>query len=330
MSEFDDCQRRWAYHYCWYDFDYFEFPDPLKRECQFHSKLMGQEAFAGQVVHDVIDELLRSRIEGRLPFYDQGSEAISDVIDAAVNRAKEIAREYVQTSRDFIKAYQSGEKPPRMHRQPLYRIFFDLGWDGSAKAEFRKSVESALMHFLDSDLYASLQSEDPVYYEMPPQGGAPWFLDRNVPVYANYDFALRKPEQTTLFDWKTGKVNQWAERDVTDQLHTYAAYAMEKWRTPPEEIKLVAVWLSLGKDKTHEIGVDMNRLERLRQEWRERHRLLSRRREEAKGDVEKLFEIFPMTGIEKNRCRTCNYRFCEGYRTSTEGPGPEGEPSEKK
>lgn len=308
MAEFDACQRRWAYHYCWYDFDYFDFPEPLKRDCQFLSKLMGQEAFAGQVVHDVIDELLRSRIEGRLE--------ISDPMD----RYREITRQYLDESRLFIDAYRNGERAPKLNRQPLLRMFYEMGWDGSAKAEFRKSVESALMHFLDSDLYASLLAEEAVYYEMPPKGGAPWFLSGRIPVYANFDFALRKPEQTTLFDWKTGKVTRWAEEDVNDQLHTYAAYAMEKWRVPPEEIKLVAVWLSLGKDKKHEIGVDLNRLEKLRNEWRERYILLSKRREDAKGNVDKLFDLFPMTGIEKNRCRTCNFRFCDGYRQTTEGP----------
>lgn len=301
MSEFEECERRWAYRYCWYDFEYFEFPDPLKRECQFHSKLMGNEAFAGQVVHDVIDETLRARVTGGL-----------DLVEP-LDRAKEIAREYVAESRIFAAAYESAERAPKLHRQPLQRLFFHLGFDGHAKAEFRKAVESALMNFLDSELYKNLMAEDAAYFEFPPQGGAPWFFDGRVPVYANFDFALRKPEQTTLFDWKTGKVNKWSEADVTDQLHTYAAYAMETWKIPAEELKLVAVWLAAGKDQTHEIGVDPNRLQKLRMEWRERHQTLIRRREDAKGDMEKLFKVFPMTGIEKKKCRSCSFRFCEGY-----------------
>jgi len=318
MSEFEECERRWAYRYCWYDFEYFTFPDPLKRECQFHSKLMGNEAFAGQVVHDVIDEVLRGRVDGQLEIVEP------------FDRYKEITREYIRESRSFIEAYQSGERAPKLHRQPLQRIFFDQGWDGSAKAEFRKAVESALLNFLDSELYATLLAEDPAYFEFPPQGGAPWFFDGRVPVYANFDFALRKPEQTTLFDWKTGKVNHWSEQDVTDQLHTYAAYAMETWKLPPEELKLVAVWLGAGKDQKHEIGVDLKRLDRLRQEWRDRHRTLTTRREEARGDMDRLFKLFPMTGIEKKKCRNCAFRFCEGYvQTMEASAAAEVPPAEK-
>jgi hypothetical protein len=29
MGEFNDCERKWAYHYAWSDFDYFDFPPPL-------------------------------------------------------------------------------------------------------------------------------------------------------------------------------------------------------------------------------------------------------------------------------------------------------------
>lgn len=315
MGEYDDCQRRWAYHYCWYEFDYWEFPDPLKRECQFHAKLMGNEAFAGQVVHDVIDETLRARVEGRLPF-------------DPYERAKDIAREYIADSNAFLAAYQNGEKPPKIHRQPLMRHFFQEGFDGSAKADFRKGVETALMHFFDSELYSELSSVDPVYYEFPIRGGAPWFFSGQVPVYANFDFALRMPEKTVLYDWKTGKMNPRAEQDLRVQLHTYAAYAMSEWKTTPEELRLVGVWLTPGKDMATELTVDLRLLQVIQKEWRERHALLVRRREEARGSMEKLLQLFPTNGAEKKKCRSCAFRFCEGYSQYLESVRPIPESAE--
>ena len=301
MSEFDECQRRWALHYCWYEFDYWDFPEDLKRNCQFHSKLMGNEAFAGQVVHDAIDETLRARVNGGLELVDP------------FQRAKEIAREYITESEAFLQAYRSGEKVPKLHRQALARHFFQEGFDGHSKAEFRKSVESALINFLDSELYQSILATDPTYYELPPKGGAPWFMDGHVPVYANFDFALRTPEVTTLFDWKTGKVSPRAELDVKSQLHTYAAYAMDTWRTRPEELRLVAAWLSAGKDQTYETNLDLQFLRTIQRTWRERHFELSQRREKSRGSMEKLFDLFPANGVEKKKCKSCSFRFCEGY-----------------
>ena len=301
MSEFDECQRRWALRYEWFDFDYFDFPEQLKRDCQFHSKLMGNEAFAGQVVHDVIEETLRARKEGGLELVDP------------FQRAKEIAREYAWESELFLEAYRSGEKPPKIHRQALARHFFQEGFDGHSKAEFRKSVETALMNFFDSQLYRTILETDPAFYELAQKGSAPWFMDGHVPVYANFDFALRTPGKTTLFDWKTGKVSPRAELDVKTQLHTYAAYAMDTWRTPPEELRLVAAWLSAGKDQIFETNLDPQFLKLIQKAWRERHFELSQRRARARGSVERLFELFPATGMEKKNCKSCSFRFCEGY-----------------
>lgn len=301
ISEFNDCERRWALHHCWYDFDYFEFPDDLKRECQFHARLMSNEAFAGQVVHDVIDEALRGRVEGRFPL-------------EPYERAKEIAAQYIAESRQFVAAYQSGAKAPKLQRQPLFRLFFNEGFDGHAKAEFRKTVEFSLLNFFDSELFKSIEAIDPAYYEFPPHGGSPWFLDGAVPIYANFDFALRMPEETVLFDWKTGKVSRWSEQDVRSQLHTYAAYALTKWKTPPDQLRLRAVWLGAGLDQVYEVPFSLEYLNHMRGEWRERYKLLRDRRERAKGDLEKLFELFPATGVKKKTCRSCSFRFCEGYQ----------------
>jgi hypothetical protein len=169
------------------------------------------------------------------------------------------------------------------------------------------------MNFLDSELYRSILETDPSFYELPQKGSAPWFMDGNVPVYANFDFALRTPELTTLFDWKTGKVSPRAELDVKSQLHTYAAYAMDTWRTPPENLRLVAAWLSAGKDQTYETNLDPQFLKLIQKTWRERHFELSQRRDRARGSVEKLFDLFPATGMEKKKCKSCSFRFCEGY-----------------
>lgn len=293
----------------WSDFDYFEFPEDLKRNCQFHSKLMGNEAFASQVVHDVIDEAFRARKEGHLTFADP------------IGRAREIARQYIEESEAFLRAFEAGEKPPKMHRQPLFRHFFREGFDGTAKAEFRKTVETALLNFFESRLYEEITSLDAAYWELPPKGSAPWFEDHGIPVYANFDFAIRKPDETILYDWKTGRLSGPAERDVKEQLHTYAAYAMSEWGTPAKEIRLRAVWLTVGKDQFLESKVEESLLVQMRRSWHERYEELKRRREAARGNVDRLFELFPTTGIKKKRCRNCGFRFCEGYAAYLETMG---------
>jgi hypothetical protein len=178
------------------------------------------------------------------------------------------------------------------------------------------------MHTYHSELYPEILALDPHYYEFPPKGGAPWFFDLQVPVYANFDFALRMPEKTVLYDWKTGKLSPRGEHDLRVQLHTYAAYAMSEWGTSPEELRMVGAWLTPGKDVLTELTVEPRLLQAIKKEWRDRHALLVRRREEAKGDVDKLLKLFPTTGAEKKKCRSCPFRFCEGYAAYLESVRP--------
>lgn len=298
VGTFDDCERKWALSYHWRDL-----PVEVRPEIAFEAKLMPFEAFAGQVVDDVITDTLRN------------FEATGWEVDYKA-KAQSFVKEYLDESTSWFIAHREHREPPRLRRQPLDRYYFEEPFTPDERTRLRETILSCLENFFNSDIPGTLESHERRFWKMPPRGETPWFFADNVPVWAKYDFAIVAPGRTQIFDWKTGKVSERSEEAAREQLHTYALYAMDEWDSRPEEIELNVVWLSLGPNQIMSERVDLARLRTLKEKWQERHALLLERQRSLGRDPRRLLELFPMTGIEKGRCRYCQFRSCEGYRTS--------------
>jgi hypothetical protein len=137
---------------------------------------------------------------------------------------------------------------------------------------------------------------------------APWFVyNDDFAVYAAFDF-LTKDQSIAIYDWKTGKRAN-GEAAVAEQLMTYAAYAVSKWKVIPESIKLYAVWVDDGS--IQEVECDEWEIKRMQKMWVEHQHEWKRRLALVNGSPDKLFELFPMTN-DLRSCSRCSFRSCPG------------------
>ncbi|MCZ7579599.1 MAG: PD-(D/E)XK nuclease family protein [Fimbriimonadaceae bacterium] len=315
IGTFDECERQYALHYLW-----IELSQPVKREAWFQRALMKWSLLVGQVVDDVITEAIRR-------YYDK--REWPENWEKGVER---ILEEYETWTEVFIEHYRTpGERPPkdgdggvRFARQPLENVFYgeyptQEDWEGA-----RKRCNELIEVFRASGLMERLAGYATDTWRPPPRSAAPWFEWEGIPVYAKYDFAITAPEETLVFEWKTGRMSERAENDALDQLHTYAFYAQHAWNSEPESTRLVGVWLGVpinaeaASQCIHEARVDPQRLDRLKDRWRKRYALLNERLAQVKERRCSLLEAFPPTGVARGRCKACNFRLCE-YHPQSKG-----------
>jgi hypothetical protein len=276
----------------------------MQREVRFERRLLdGAAALAGQVVDDVITDAFRNFGQAGWP-------------EEFMPKAREIMREYLRESDEWLAAFEARVDPPELQRQPLAAKFFREPFTERDKDLIRTTTERCLAAFWQSDLLRRLLDAGPSYWELCPSGSSPWFYSGSVPVYAKFDFALRMPGKTVLYDWKTGKHRP---EEAREQLHTYAAFANATWEVPFDQIRVSAVWLGADPDKADEEPVDEQLVERLKAKWAERHALLKARIEDYGKSGARLFELFPTTGMEKRRCPYCLFRCGEGYKALSSG-----------
>jgi CRISPR/Cas system-associated exonuclease Cas4 (RecB family) len=70
-----------------------------------------------------------------------------------------------------------------------------------------------------------------------------FYLD-HVKINLAIDCAIREGKEILLYDWKTGRS---IPESLSVQLCCYALYAMEKWRIPPESLKVIEYNLTFNK-----------------------------------------------------------------------------------
>lgn len=306
LQTFDECERKWAYSdgFSWEVLD-----DRVKFVLKAQARLMPFPMLAGQVVDDTITESLRH-------YFDCGQW-----LPNPLQRATAIVKEYLDCSREYAERVQSNQKWPHTHRQPLDRIFFGEPISPDEKRAATECMRECIEHFFASALPDHIASFPIEQWRLPSKAQneqrIPWFIFEDIPVYANYDFAILTPEKTTIYEWKTGRSDSEA---AIEQLHWYAVYAHERWLVPYEQIRLAPVWLRSDpqalRPELLEVPVDVQRIEAITTRWRTMHALLSERVSQAK-DHESLERLFPTTGF-MHRCGRCVFRACPGYRQYVE------------
>ena len=85
---------------------------------------------------------------------------------------------------------------------------------------------------------------------------------------------------------------------------------MEAWRVPLENLRIAPVFLS-ASTQYEEVTPDPERLQRIRSEWREKHREIKSLIDLSK-DSSTLQEHFPITESLRE-CSGCVFRSCPGY-----------------
>jgi hypothetical protein len=302
LGVFAECERKWAY----LDAFSWDVLDPrVKFLLKAQARLMPFSMLPGQVVDDTITESLRHYFDTRQWLPDP------------LQRAKAIVKEYLQFSKEFAERVHNREKWPTSHRQPLDRMFFGEEITPEEKRAATDCIRECVEHFFASELPDHIASFPIEQWRLPSKAQneprIPWFIFDDIPIYANYDFAIVGPEKTTIFEWKTGRRDTEA---ATEQLHWYAVYAHERWLVAYDQIRIAPIWLRSDPQALRlellEQPVDMQRIESITRRWREMHALLTERVTQAK-DHASLERVFPTTGFMQH-CGRCVFRACPAYQ----------------
>jgi PD-(D/E)XK nuclease superfamily len=268
---FQSCRRRYFYSY------YVAPEDP---EVKRLKRLSALPMWAGSVVHETIEELLKTR--ETLP---------SETEQAAIVRAAVHSR--------MLTDWRASEAA-----SPDFRLF-EHEYGTPVEPEDKKIVVGIVMRSLRN----FFRSE--VLQEAFAVGRGQWltvedlasFHVGDVEVLLRMDLAFRDRQgRVVIVDWKTGR-NEGRFSEV--QLAGYALYAAEKgWVSSPEELRTELAYLAVPRYVRR--TVDSRKLEHARQFIEKSASTMKSLLVDALANQGRL-EDFPM--IDRPRtCRRCNFR----------------------
>jgi hypothetical protein len=201
--------------------------DELTRRCYILTKMVNLPMLAGEVVHRVVEKILRDHQAGH-----------SRSIDAWVAEARRLLNEGWRQSR-------GGD----WHRDPkrntnLFEHFHGLEVTERGIAATRERVTACIENFLISEMWRRIRRSDPGRWRSVEELTS--FDLGEFGAWVRIDFALETPEgDVWICDWKTGR----EEEGHRDQLHAYALYAHREWGKAAEQIRLVPAYLREGREE---------------------------------------------------------------------------------
>jgi hypothetical protein len=290
---FQECRRKYYYRYHLAPLG--RKPDAPPEACQaFQVKdLIGLEAWAGDLVHRLIEEVLNRWRAGRVV-------AETEVLRSA---KEQLSRQF-RASQAFWEV--SGEHFPK--RPALLDLHYYKKGPLSAERAgvIKETVLQSLRSFLGSELAGRIRAVGRENWR-PIDRNAAARLEGGVLVLVKPDFAFVEGDRLHIVDWKTGRPDPFWEMV---QVTCYALYAQEKWgyalpQIVPQVAHLYPTFRMGETQYTPESVRDVMLF--IRESQDELVSLL---------DSEDLpsAERFPLTE-DCTRCRWCAFRgLCDGYK----------------
>jgi hypothetical protein len=228
QQRWDTCRRLYYLaHYAHWNGWRSDAPE-MARRCYIFTKMVNLPMLAGDVVHRVIEKILRDHRAGH-----------SRSGDAWVAEARRLLNEGWKQSRD-----RAWERDPKRNIN-LFEHCHGLAIGEADIARTRERVAACVEHFLASETWRAIRLTDPGNWRTLEELSQIDLGDFGL--WVKIDFAFTDAEGLVwLIDWKTGR----EEEEHRDQLLAYALYANRAWGVPPEEIRLVPVYLREGAADT--------------------------------------------------------------------------------
>lgn len=216
---FQECRRRFYYRYQLAPTGKRPDAAPEAREAHRVKDLIGVEAWAGQLVHDLIQDVL-----GR---WRAGKPAPEEEVLALADR--QIRRRFFDSQRYWDAHPEEYPRTP-----PLLDVhYFRDGQVSRDRARaLRERIAASLRGFLRSDLADRIRVCGPRSW-LPIDRNAGAHLPGDLLILVKPDFAFRDGEWLRILDWKTGRPDPFWE---SVQVICYALYAQEKWSHPLPQI----------------------------------------------------------------------------------------------
>ncbi|MEW6364145.1 MAG: PD-(D/E)XK nuclease family protein [Acidobacteriota bacterium] len=280
---FRECLRKYYFHYYGYWSGWDASASARARQIYLLKQLKSRHMWAGGRVHTCVKDILQAvRSRRRLPTADE----------AAKNMLARMRQDY-RESRD--RKYREDPKG----FCGLFEHEYEITLPDEAWKETAANAEACVRNFYQSDAFSMVQS-------LPPAGWldleklSSFRLD-GVTVWVQLDLAFRDGEQILIYDWKTGS-SESGENEL--QLACYIFYAVETWKTAPEQVTAVALYLADNQATPRQMT--QADLESMREYIRDsidemRFPLLDPEKNIAEEDAFDFAE-------DEEPCRRCNYR----------------------
>ena len=267
---FATCRRRYYYAY------YAAAEDPEVRRLK---KLSALPLWAGSVVHETIEGLLKTR--DHLP-----SEAEQEaLIRAAVHQRMLSDWRQSESGPDGFRLFEHEYQVPVDPEDKKIAV-------GTVMQSLRNFFRSAALHeAMEAGRARWLTLEDLVHFNL---GG--------VRVWLRMDLAYRNPKGVVIVDWKTGRQEG---RFAATQIAGYALYAAEHgWVDQPEQIETELAYLVIPRYVRSR--VDRSTLDRAQAFIRRSASDMQALLWDPAANLARL-EDFPMVD-RPQACRRCNFR----------------------
>jgi hypothetical protein len=281
---FQDCRRRYFYHYygAWGGWEATATPE--LRRLYVLKQLATRQMWAGRVVHDAIEMALHVFREGH-----------------------EVPVEpFVQDVVERMRAEWRGSRDGRYRETPKTLALFEHEYTLDLKPEvwqaMRANVVTCLRNFFQLPLLAAIRKTSPEHWSI--EHWSKVFAFEGTPVWIAPDFGFWTPEgRLALVDWKTGGGAGNGD-GASFQLGCYALYAHDLLGVEPARVNLLEVNLREPLVTSH--TWDAERLEAVREQLRLSIRSMKAYLADPVANVA-VIDDFERTE-DLRICRWCNFR----------------------
>ncbi|MCC2672064.1 MAG: hypothetical protein K0Q72_4536 [Armatimonadetes bacterium] len=288
---FQDCARKYYFRYHLAPLARKPGPPPEALQADRVKDLVGLEAWAGEIVHTVIDRVLNRWRAGR---------EVPD--EEALDYARKLLSRQFRDSQEFWTA----EPEAFPHRPVLLDLHFYTAAPISRDraAALKETVLESLRSFLHSELAWRIRNGGTSRW-LPIERHAAARLDDGTLILVKPDFAFRDGDLLHIVDWKTGKPDPFWEMV---QVTCYALYAAQKWRQDMDSIvpQIVHLYPEFRRSNTEYSEESIRDVQQFIRDSQESILSLI--------DVDGLPPVdrFDFTS-EPRRCKWCQFRgLCDG------------------
>ncbi len=285
-EKFEDCLRAYWFQY-YGSWGGWEAPAGSRvRELYVLKKLSSRWQWAGSVVHEALEDLLRrARATGKFR-----------TVDETLDRARGRARSQWSSSREksyWREASQIAGLVEHEYAEAVPSAEWKRIWD--------EVIEASLRGFYASEAFARIR-ETPRERWLTVDELDSWTFE-GVKVWVAIDFAFADADgRIHVLDWKTGRAR---EVDHT-QVGIYALYARQKWGTPPEGVVGGLVYLANAQPQHVTVSADPAALEACKDEMRHSIAAMQERLDDPARNVARE-DRFPQHA-DRDACRRCPFR----------------------
>lgn len=290
-SLFKECQRKYYFNHYGFWNGWDSQADEIAKKIYYLKKLKTKEIWVGQLVHEVIEYILKKHKIGEKISLSHGMAILKRKLEGEYRES--LVKKFTQYTSKLNKLFEH-EYNLEITEEEKQKIFEEAG--------------KCLLNFYNSDSFMEIRNT-PVENWILLEDFLSFDFEGDT-IFLSIDFAMEKDGKFILYDWKTGK-ERTADFDL--QMMLYSFYVKEKFGI--KEKNIIARIFNVSIDKVDDFVVDSEKLDLAKNYMRESIREMKEKLSSV-SDNSAQEENFPRVHEDqelKYPCARCNFRkICKG------------------